>query len=239
MLVSTAFALTVHLNACRHSAISAEVVARSVRGEHAAHHVIDTEGLLGLDPLAANELDTAIGAAMLLVDSDWALALPRPGRLGPLTGPPTLTSLALDAGAVVLPLAGGPAWVPVAVGPAIQWRLLHANPPRMVNTAVDADRRLKETILTAHRQLGTLARAATSRPAEEHPLLFPGGYPGRAQQLADRAWLLLQAMDAALNDERGELHVQAIETRRRTLTEVRDAAEEALCAAAAWPDRTT
>ena len=58
MLVSAAFALTVHLNACRHSAISAEVGARGVIGDYTAHHVIDAEGLLGLDPLRATELDT-------------------------------------------------------------------------------------------------------------------------------------------------------------------------------------
>lgn len=238
MVVSAAVALTAHLNACRHSAISTEVAARSVVGDHAAHHVVDADGLLGLDPLGANELDAAIAAALLLVDSDWALALPRPGRLAPLTGPTALTTLAMGAGAVVLPVAGGPAWVPRVVGPAIQWQLTQSNAPRLLITAADADRRLRESILSAGRQLGDSPGTMGARPPEGEPLVLPASYGGRAQQLVDRAWLLMQATEAALDDERELLHVHAIEARRRALVDLRDAAGEALCAAVTWTGRT-
>ncbi|MDO5683801.1 MAG: hypothetical protein Q4G46_13370, partial [Propionibacteriaceae bacterium] len=130
MPLSAALNLTAHLNAGRHSTLSPEVAARAITGDHAAHHVIDREGLLGLDPLNATDVEQAVSAAWLLLDSDWLLAIPRSGRLAPLTGPIELTAAALDAGAAVVAESGGVAWVPHAIGPAIQWQLVRANRPQ-------------------------------------------------------------------------------------------------------------
>lgn len=233
MPVSAALALTAHLNACRHSPLSPEVAARAVTGDHAAHHVVDSDGLLGLDTVRATELDRAIKAALVLVDSDWAVALPRPGRLAPLAGPPTLTAGALDAGAVVLPVAGGPAWVPRAVGPAIQWQVLYAAAPRLTDTAADADRRLREVVVHVGRRLSDLPLGTVEEDDAPAPIL-PSCYGSRSQQLLARAWRLSRAAGTALADDGDTLHVHAIGARRHALGELRDAAETALAAAVTW-----
>lgn len=234
MHLSAAVALTAHLNACRHATLSAEVAARSVVGDHAAHHVIDGSGLLGLDPLAANELDSAMSAAMLLVDSDWMLVTPRPGRLAPLIGPPELIARALDAGAAVVATAGGLAWVPQAVGPAVQWSVLPAQGPGPAPDPAEADRLLREAVLQAGRTLAELPKSTGDRPEIDPPPVLPAAYGRRAQQTVARAWQLVRTLDAALADGGDLPHVHAIETRRRTLTELRDAADLALCAAVSW-----
>lgn len=233
MPVSAALALAAHLNACRHSPLSPEVAARAVVGDHAAHHVVDSDGLLGLDSMTASELDRAITAALLLVDSDWAVALPRPGRLAPLAGPPTLTTGALDAGAVVLPVAGGPAWIPRAVGPAIQWQILHSAPPRLTTTAAEADRQLREVVVHVGRRLADLP-LGTSEEVDTPPPTLPACYGSRSQQLLARAWRLSRAAETALADDGDTLHVHAIGARRHALGELRDAAETALAAAVTW-----
>lgn len=233
MPVSAALALTAHLNACRHSPLSPEVAARAVIGEHAAHHVVDPEGLLGLDPLTANELDRAMAAALMLVDSDWAVALPRPGRLAPLAGPPTLTAAALDAGAAVLPVVGGPAWVPRAVGPAIQWQILSSAAPQLTLTAADADRQLREVVVQVGRRLADLP-LGTSEEDDAPPPILPAGYGSRSRQLLARAWRLSRAAGTALEDDGNTLHVHAIGARRSALGDLRDAADSALAAAVTW-----
>lgn len=234
MPVSSALALAAHLNACRHSPLSPEVAARAVTGSHTAHHVVDPDGLLGLDPLTAGELDRAIAAALVLVDSDWAVALPRPGRLAPLTGPPALTAAALEAGAVVLPVTGGPAWIPHVLGPAIQWQVLTAYAPLLTLTAADADRQLRDVVLHAERRLADLPLAASGRPDEDPAPTLPACYGSRSQQLLARGWLLSHAAEAALADDGDTLHVHAIAARREALARLRDAADEAVAAAVNW-----
>lgn len=234
MLLSAAVALTANLNACRHSVLSPEVAARAVVGNHTAHHVIDERGLLGLDPLAANELDSGIAAALLLVDSDWLLAVPRPGRLAPLAGPPDLTAAALTAGAVVLPVAGGPAWIPMAVGPAIQWSIASAATPKPVAGPAEVDRHLRQVVLRAGRRLEDLPLGSADRPESDGPPELPSCFGARAEKSLARAWSLARAMDAALADDGDTLHVHAIEARREALNEIRNAAEETLCAVVSW-----
>lgn len=234
MLLTAAVALTANLNACRHSALSPEVAARAVVGNHTAHHVIDEQCLLGLDPLAANELDSAIAAALVLVNSDWLLAVPRPGRLAPLAGPADLTAAALAAGVAVLPMAGGPAWIPHAVGPAIQWRISYAAAPRPVAGPAESDRNLREVVLRVGRRLADMPLGSVERPEHDGPPELPGCFGARAEQSLARAWSLMHAMEAALIDDGDTLHVHAIEARRQAVTAVRDAAEEALCAAVSW-----
>lgn len=228
--------LTAHLNALRHTPLSAEVAARAVLDTDTAHHVVDPDGLLGLDPLRANELDEALRAALLLIDADWVLVLPRPGATGALTGPPALNAAAIEAGAVVLSATGSLAWLPYRVGPAIQWQIAAARPPRLSMTAAEADRALREVVLGAGRELEELELAPSERP-EVTGLSLPAGYGSRSQQAAARAWLLVQACEAALDDDRGVLHSHALQARTRNLTEVRRAAIDSLCAAVSWTGR--
>ncbi|NNG18688.1 hypothetical protein HJ590_03700 [Naumannella sp. ID2617S] len=228
--------LTAHLNALRHTPLSAEVAARAVVGEDAAHHVTDPEGLLGLDPLRASELDEALRAALLLVDADWVLVLPRPGATGVLAGPPALNAAAIEAGAVVLSASGGIAWLPHRVGPAVQWQVTACRPPRLSQTPAEADRALREVVLAAGRELAELELTPAERP-DLTGIALPAGYGSRAQRAAARAWTLLQACEAALGDDGGVLHLHALQARSRVLNEVRRAATDVLCAAVSWTGR--
>jgi hypothetical protein len=230
--LSSAIALTAHLNACRHSALSVEVAAHAVISGHAAHHVIDEQSLLGLDPFGASELALAMAAALRLVDSDWFLVTPRPGRLAPLTGPPELTARALDAGAVVVAATGGVAWVPQLVGPAVQWSIEPANPPLPLSDPAEADRYLRESVLEAGRTLPDLPLGANRRPDIEPPPALPPVYGRRAQQTLARAWPLVHALDTALADDLPPTH--GVQERRQTLSALRDAADTALVTAVSW-----
>lgn len=232
--MSAAVALTANLNACRHSVLSPEVAARAVIGDHTAHHVIDEQGVLGLDPLAANELDSAIAAALRFVDSDWILAVPRPGRLAPLAGPPAVNTAALAAGVVVLPASGGPAWIPQAVGPAVQWSISHAAAPKPMPDPAEMDRNLRQVVLLAGRRLADLPLGTTDRPESDGPPELPACFGSRAERSLARAWSLMHAMEAALVDDGDTLHVHAIEARRQALNEVRNAAVDSLCAVVSW-----
>jgi hypothetical protein len=76
--------LVVNLNAALHSQLAAERAAAEVIGPDVAHHLVDPEGLLGLDPLRATELDEGFGRLLEAEPDRWLLALPVPGALGPL-----------------------------------------------------------------------------------------------------------------------------------------------------------
>ncbi|WP_432558072.1 hypothetical protein [Granulicoccus sp. GXG6511] len=234
MPLSAAISLTAHLNACRHSALSAEVAAHAVTGDHAAHHVIDGHGLLGLDPFSASELEAAMGAALLLFDCDWLLVTPRPGRLAPLTGPVELTTLALEVGAAVIAQSGGVAWVPQPVGPAIQWTILPANRPGAVGDASEADRHLRESVVQAGRTLADLPLGTAERPEIAPPPVLPPVYGRRAQQTVARAWQLVHALEVALTDDGITLHTLGAGARRQALSALRDAADNALVTAVSW-----
>lgn len=232
MLITAALRLAGHLNALRHTPLSPEVAARGICGDDVAHHVIDPDGLLGLDQMTANELDAALRAALLLGHDDWTLALPRPGRLAPLRGPAEFNAAALEAGAVVLGSAGGPAWVPQAIGRAVQWRIRHADAPRLTLTPAEAERQLSEAILRSERQLTALGAAAGVRPDPERPQL-PSAYPARAQRSAHRALMLIRVCEAGLAEHAG-LHSHAVQVRAEHLRAVHEAAIDALCAAVTW-----
>lgn len=230
--MSAAVRLTAHLNAVRHAATSPEVAARAIIGDDAAHHVTDPDGLAGLDPLRANELDIAIAATMVTHGGDWVLALPRPGHLAPLRGPASLTQAALGTGAAVVHAEGGLAWVPHRVGPAIQWRLYAAERPLLAATPAEAERRLSEAVLAAGAALAGLAPSG-ERP-EVAELTLPRSYGSRSHRAAHRAMLLWAATEAALADPTGLLHSHDVGVRDRALRDVHDAAADALCAAVSW-----
>ncbi|MEA5154185.1 hypothetical protein [Raineyella sp.] len=244
MTLLAAIRLVTYLNVLRHgsspaadagrSVPSVEVAARTVRGADAAHHVSDPDALLGLTDEGSSPLDEAMRAALVHCPEDWILALPRPGRLGPLRGPMPLTRAALAAGAAVIPRAGGAAWVPVRVGPAIQWQILPAERPFSPVSSVEAEHALTEAMHAATRELDQLGMASGRRPEGDGPVL-PPDYPSRQRQAAARALRLVEACEAGLADESGLLHAHAVEVRARALRALLNAALDNLEASCAWP----
>ncbi len=226
--------MTAYLNALVHGQLSIEVAARSIAADDAAHHVIDAEGRLGLDPVAANELEAGLLATGPFETEGWALTLPRPGALGSLRGPVDLTTAALKSGVAVIGLTGGVAFVPQVVGAAVQWQVFGANRPLPPPAPYEAERALNQTVLSVAATLAGLEVAGGQRPAgRARPRLAPG-YQPRQQAMADKAMALLVACQAALADDGGALSAYAAELRARELRSLQAAAADALCASCTW-----
>ncbi len=225
------------LNAMIHDRAEIGPAAAAVVGADVAHHVLDPDGLGGLDQTRATALVDALPEIIGSERNGWLLALPAPGRLGVLRGPANLNRAAIDAGAAVVGLTAGVALVPRAVGPAVQWRLYRAEPPAAPPSSYEAERTLGETILSAGRTLAQLDVAGGPGPAGDLPGdLGPArGYPARRRVAADRAARLLLAADVALQHDGASLSSYEMTVRRRELEAIREAARDALVSAVSGP----
>jgi hypothetical protein len=226
--------MTVNLNAIRSQQLSLPDAVAAVVGRDVAHHVVDPEDLLGLDPLRATDLADAFGPLAAREAESWVLVLPTPGSLGSLRGPKELNQTALNVGQAVIGISAGLALVPFRVGQAIQWRLYAAERPFAPPVPYDAERQLNEAVLTAARTLSNLDVAAGSRPRDSAAIDLPAAYSPRQHATAVRAVRLLSACDAALSSDGGAISAYEADIRFRELRSVRAAAAQALCAAASW-----
>ncbi|WP_420175662.1 hypothetical protein [Luteococcus sp. OSA5] len=212
-----------------------------LRSGQVPHHVHDADALLGLDPLQAVPVRQALSRIAHAPTprtgvAPWALLLPRPGRMAGLRGPLELNRAALAAGAVVMSHEGELAWLGQQVGAGVQWRLMRANTPLPVPDPRDAARQLGQVMTAAAQGLDALDLVAGQRPDQLHSPTLGEGYDARAQQLLDRAWLVLAATDQALAEQHEVLHSHGVLTRERHLRELADAALDAISAAASWPE---
>ena len=214
---------------------SPEVTAHLITGDDAAHHVVDAESRLGLDPLHANELGPALSAAALLEPTGWVLVLPRPGHLAALRGPVPTNTAALAAGAAVLSRTAGAAWVPTVVGAAIQWTIHPAAAPGGAPGPSDAERALSEAMVAATRELHELDVAGGARPDRPGGVRLPKAYGQRRQHSLDRGLLLHQACSAALEDDGSALSSFEMERRRAALTPLVGLSADVVAAACSTP----
>lgn len=226
--------MTVNLNAVVHEQLSPPVAAVAVRAGDVAHHVVDPDDRLGLDPLRATDLADAFAALARHERQAWVLVLPTPGALGSLRGPARLNQAALQAGEAVVALSGGLALVPHRVGRAVQWRIFAAERPFAPPAPYDAERQLNEAVLAAAETLTRLDLAAGARPRTALTATLAPGYSSRQQATVDRAARLLGACDTALQTDGAAISAFEADTRFRELRTVRTAAAQALCAAATW-----
>ena len=121
--------MTANLNSMIKGQQSIEQAERAIVGSDVAHHVVDPDGVLGLDPLQASTLDAALEALLAAESDGWFLALPVPGSLAPLRGPSAFNLAALEHGEAVVASAAGLGLVPTRVGHAVQWRIFTAERP--------------------------------------------------------------------------------------------------------------
>lgn len=229
--------LTVNLNAVLRFQVSVPQAVAAVVGPDVAHHVVDLEDLLGLDPLQATPLAAALPVLAAREHDHWVLGLPQPGSLGPLRGPAALNRAALATGEVVLAAGGGLALVPHPVGPGVQWRVHPAERPFSPLSPYDAERALSETVLSAAETLSRLDVAAGSRPRSATGATLAPGYSPRQQATADRAARLLLACEAALASDGAAITSYEAQVRAQELRRLHSAAADALCAAASWMNR--
>lgn len=228
--------MTVNLNAALHGRLVAERAAAEAIGADVAHHLVDPDEVLGLDPSRATPLDDGFAALLRAERDRWLLALPVPGALAPLRGPVAFNSAALQAGEAVVAAGGGVGLVPHRLGQAVQWRVFAAERPFAPPTLYEAERELSEAVLRAAATLTRLDVAAGERPCSDESAALAPGYPARAHATADRAARLLAACDAALTSDGAAITLHEAELRSRELRVVRSAAGQALCAAAGWPE---
>lgn len=239
--VLAAIRLTTQLNARLWSTDDAtppashEVTAHLITGDDAAHHVVDAESRLGLDPLHANELADALAAATLLEPTGWMLVLPRPGHLGALRGPVPTNTAALAAGSAVLARTAGAAWVPTVVGSAVQWSILPGVAPGATPGPADAERALTEAMVAATRDLDELDVAGGARPGRPSTVRLPKAYGPRRQRSLDRALMVHLACTAALEDDGAALSSFEMERRRAALTPLVGLTADVVVAACSTP----
>ncbi len=228
--------MAANLNSLSRGQQSIEQAERAITGDDVTHHVLDPDDVIGLDPLEASTLDTALVALKPLANDGWYLALPVPGQLTPLRGPAPFNTAAVDRGAAVVAAGGRIGLVPYRVGGAVQWRTYAAERPFAPETPYEAERRLSETVLAAAAALTRLDVAGGRRPGEGALMRLAPGYGSRRIAAVDRAARLWSACSAALADEGASITAFEVQARRRELTRVADAARSALVSAISWPD---
>lgn len=238
--------MTSHLNALTYGQLSIEVAAYAITAPDTAHHVLDPDQVLGLDPWHAVDLSVALTALVQAEREGWLLSLPTPGSLHALRGPRGLNEAAVERGEAVVGLSGSVGLVPYEVGPAVQWRIFAAEPPFPPTGHYEAERELSQTVLTAAAALtaldvpggpGRTGHPGVAARAEDPAVQLAPGYPRRSYVAADRAARLLAACELALADDGGAISSFEADARRAQLTGVRAAARAALCAAVSWTPR--
>src|SRR5918997_1976624 len=213
--------MTANLNSLIRGQQGLEQAERAIIGADVAHHVLDPDGVLGLDPFQASSLDTALERLREVEPEGWFLCLPVPGSLAPLRGPAAFNSAALEHGEAVVASSAGVGLVPMRSGPAVQWRVFAAERPLAPTSPYDAERALNEVILTAAAALSQLDVAAGRRPAPAvGPVLAPG-YSNRQRATAERAARLLAICDAALDDDGASISAFEADRRAGELRQVR------------------
>jgi hypothetical protein len=226
--------LTANLNSMISGQQSIEQAERAIVGGDVAHHVVDPDDALGLDPLQASTLDAALEALLAAESDGWFLALPIPGSLAPLRGPAVFNLAAVEQGEAVVASAAGIGLVPMQVGQAVQWRVFPAERPLPPSSPYEAERALNEVVIDAAATLSRLDVAAGPRPSSPGAVMLAPGYSRRQRATVERAARLLVACDAALLDDGASISSFEAERRAQELRRVRTKAGEALGSAVSW-----
>src|SRR5699024_10483385 len=116
-------------------------------GDDAAHDV------LGLSDEGTQPLVLAWGQFRSRGTTAARLVLPQPGDLHGLGGPPLFNEASLDAGEAVILLGSGLGAVPEVVGGGVFWHLFEARPPPGNDQVPDAERALREALVTLSQDL--------------------------------------------------------------------------------------
>jgi hypothetical protein len=226
--------MAANLNSMIRGQQSIEQAERAIVGCDVAHHVIDPDGALSLDPLEASTLDDALEALLTAECDGWFLALPVPGALAPLRGPAAFNLAALEQGEAVVASSAGLGLVPIRVGRAVQWRVFPAERPLAPSSPYDAERALNEVVIDAAATLSRLDIASGTRPELPDVAQLAPGYSSRQRATVERATRLLAACDAALQHDGASISSFEADRRAQELRRVRAKAGDALGSAVSW-----
>ncbi|HEX6578270.1 MAG TPA: hypothetical protein VF082_07875 [Jiangellaceae bacterium] len=219
-----------------------DVILR-VHGEDEPHEVVGVPG-----QTAPGSLASALAALRAIGVRALRVALPRPGDLHGLAGPPQVNADAVAAGEAVLAVGSPTALIPAvrAFGPPgdqghlVTWSWRDAAPPSATGSLADAERSLSEVLLAAGSTLAGLD-VASWRP-EFSRLLddvrsdrtgepLPRAFPPAAQNVAARAARILAVVEVALSDDGAAVTGGAARARRDALVPLERAARHALVSA--------
>jgi hypothetical protein len=226
--------MTANLNSMIRGQQSIEQAERAIVGDDVIHHVIDLDGVLGLDPLQASALDDALEALLAAEQDGWFLGLPVPGSLAPLRCPAAFNLAALEQGEAAVASTAGLGLVPIRVGQAVQWRIFTAERPLAPSSPYEAERALNEVVIAAAATLSRLDVASGAWPQPPAPTVLAPGYSARQRATAQRATRLLTACDAALRHDGASISSFEASRRAEELRTVRAKAGEVLGSAVSW-----
>lgn len=233
-MIADAIRLAATLNDVSLGRVGAATAEAALRPDGTPHHVLDREGVLGLDPLSGTPLRLALAAVERSGLTTWRLSLPRPGRFAGLRGPAELNREAVEVGAAIVDTAGR-CWLPYPVGEAMQWTLARANAPLPASQLAEARQLLNHAILTAERALRELGMAAGQRPEPFDNDLLGEFYPRANHTLLTRALALHDACQAGLSSTPDVLTSFGQEVRERELRTLDAACLDAIEAAVSNP----
>ncbi len=190
--------LATWLDAVRDGRVGPDELADAVRGDDPRHLVVDLPERAVLELV---ELPAALHGPL-------SLALPAPGDLLGLGGPPALNAAALDAGQAVL--AGAVALVPEVDARTVVWRAHRADPAAYVDARETASE-LRTVLLTVTQRLVELDVASwqpeipdlLTNLRHRAPLPLPPGTDPRVVEAVERAVLCLEVVELARADEAG------------------------------------
>ncbi|WP_203566811.1 hypothetical protein [Aestuariimicrobium ganziense] len=234
----TALRLVVALNHVDARLVSAAEAEHALTGGSRLHSVDDPDDLL---PGTGGSLRLALGrVAHQPLGQGWILALPAPGRPGPLRGPKEVTrALVANRSSVVLHTRTGLLWEPCETDAdgtlAVRWRLRAANRPATAPLPHEAAQALGRTIGEATTTLEALGLTAGALAERAGTVRLGGAYPATSQVLLDRALVLLGHIEAALEAAPEVLHSHGVLTREQVLRRLEAACLDAIEAAASWP----
>jgi hypothetical protein len=218
--------LAIWLDAFRAGDVGPDDLAEAVRGDDPRHLVS------GLGGAGSHDLHEAPAR----LDGPVALALPVPGDLLGLGGPPAFNAAATDAGQAVV--VGAVGLVPIEDARTVVWHAFPADPVPWVDereTAIE----LRTTLAEVTRRLVDLDVASWQpdipdllmnlrhRPA----LPVPPGYDARRVETLERASLCLDIVALARAGEGGAVSSYEMDQRRAALGDLDRAARRAVVGA--------
>lgn len=139
MTLFAAVRMVGYLNAAAADPTLRERAPFAVQDRDVAHHVVDPQGLVGVDPWQAESLADVFDALVDHPGRPWLLTLPAPGRLAPLQGPPELLRAAVAAEVAVVASGGGWRWCRTGSDPPCSGRCCRPS-ALTVPTAYEAER---------------------------------------------------------------------------------------------------
>lgn len=214
--------------------VSLDDARDAIVADDAAHDVIGLPGQSSAVPLilALGRLSTAGGTAA-------GLALPVPGDLLGLGGPPHFNAEVVEVGEGVVVEGAALGLVPHRIGSGVQWQCHQAVTERAVPDLSEADVALRAALLDGAQRLADLD-VARWRPEVADELMalrrhvdlaVPTGMAPRAVRLAGLATRCRTIVELALVDDGGSVTSREADARSAALRPLDQAARRGLVAA--------